>query len=148
MLNVLREQKGEQFEQVWRVVTVEMAETGTFAAGALAGERSEGHCGLGLLSRHGEALRDGIRDGVPIALGYLAVSFSLGTAARKVGFATSALFAWAPLFSGVSEGVRTIILTVALSALAAALFPVDEQNADSKAADRATAPEGDVCRAA
>ncbi len=300
---MLREQKGEQFEQVWRVVTVEMAETGTFAAGALAGERSEGHCGLGLLSRHGEALRDGIRDGVPIALGYLAVSFSLGTAARKVGldavqgffaslfnnasageyagfavigaggsllemavvmlvanaryllmscsmaqrfspktplihrvlvgfdltdelfgiaiarpgeadphysygaitvalpswafggmagviagsvlperivsalsvalfgmflaiiipparksrpiaglvlvgFATSALFAWAPLFSGVSEGVRTIILTVALSALAAALFPVDEQNADSKAADRATAPEGDVCRAA
>lgn len=135
---MLREQKGEQFEQVWRVVTVEMAETGTFAAGALAGERSEGHCGLGLLSRHGEALRDG----VPIALGYLAVSFSLGIAARKVGLATSALFAWAPLLSGVSEGVRTIILTVALSALAAALFPVDEQNADSKAADRATAPGG------
>lgn len=46
------------------------------------------------------------------------------------GFATSALFAWAPLFPGVSEGTHTIILTVALSALAV------------------PAPEGDACRAA
>ena len=29
---------------------------------------------------------EGIRDGVPIALGYFAVSFSLGIAARKAGF--------------------------------------------------------------
>ena len=29
---------------------------------------------------------DGMRDGVPIALGYFAVSFSLGIAARKAGF--------------------------------------------------------------
>jgi predicted branched-subunit amino acid permease len=34
---------------------------------------------------HGEALREGIRDGMPIALGYLAVSFTLGIAARGVG---------------------------------------------------------------
>ena len=50
-------------------------------------------------------------------------------------FATSALFAWAPLLSGLSEGVRTIILTVALSALAAALFPVDEKDAGEKDTD-------------
>lgn len=31
------------------------------------------------------ALREGIRDGVPIGLGYLAVSFSLGIAARNAG---------------------------------------------------------------
>ena len=31
-------------------------------------------------------LLDGIRDGVPIALGYFAVSFSLGIAARRAGF--------------------------------------------------------------
>ena len=29
---------------------------------------------------------EGMRDGVPIALGYFAVSFSLGIAARKAGF--------------------------------------------------------------
>ena len=42
------------------------------------------------------------------------------------GFAASALVAWAPQLSGVSEGTRTIVLTVALSALAAALAPVGE----------------------
>ena len=31
------------------------------------------------------AFRDGARDGVPIALGYFAVSFSLGIVARNVG---------------------------------------------------------------
>ena len=29
---------------------------------------------------------EGMRDGVPIALGYFAVSFSLGIAARRAGF--------------------------------------------------------------
>ncbi len=288
---------------------MEMAETSSaFATGAPAGSVQSVRRSAGLLARHGEALREGLRDGVPIALGYLAVSFSLGIAARKVGldavqgffaslfnnasageyagfavigaggsllemavvmlvanaryllmscsmaqrfspdtpiihrvlvgfdltdelfgiaiarpgevdpyysygamvvalpgwafggmagviagsvlpervvsalsvalfgmflaiiipparksrvlaglvlagFATSALFAWAPLLSGLSEGVRTIILTVALSALAAALFPVNEKGAGEKDADvagvaAACAPEGDVCRAA
>ncbi len=288
---------------------MEMAETSSaFATGAPAGGAQSVRRSAGLLARHGEALREGIRDGVPIALGYLAVSFSLGIAARKVGldavqgffaslfnnasageyagfavigaggsllemavvmlvanaryllmscsmaqrfspdtpiihrvlvgfdltdelfgiaiarpgevdpyhsygamvvalpgwafggmagviagsvlpervvsalsvalfgmflaiiipparksrvvaglvlagFATSALFAWAPLLSGLSEGVRTIILTVALSALAAALFPVDEKDAGEKDADvagvaAASVPEGDACRAA
>lgn len=39
----------------------------------------------GFSARHGQALRDGVRDGIPIGLGYLAVSFSLGIAARDVG---------------------------------------------------------------
>ncbi|WP_418954150.1 AzlC family ABC transporter permease [Tractidigestivibacter sp.] len=288
---------------------MEMAETSSaFATGAPAGVVQSVRRSAGLLARHGEALREGILDGVPIALGYLAVSFSLGIAARKVGldavqgffaslfnnalageyagfavigaggsllemavvmlvanaryllmscsmaqrfspdtpiihrvlvgfdltdelfgiaiarpgevdpyysygamvvalpgwafggmagviagsvlpervvsalsvalfgmflaiiipparksrvvaglvlasFATSALFAWAPLLSGLSEGVRTIILTVALSALAAALFPVDEKDAGEKDTDvagvaAARALEGDACRAA
>lgn len=288
---------------------MEMAETSSaFATGIPAGGVQSVHRSAGLLARHGEALREGLRDGVPIALGYLAVSFSLGIAARKVGldavqgffaslfnnasageyagfsvigaggsllemavvmlvanaryllmscsmaqrfspdtplihrvlvgfdltdelfgiaiarpgevdpyysygamvvalpgwafggmagviagsvlpervvsalsvalfgmflaiiipparksrvvaglvlasFATSALFAWAPLLSGLSEGVRTIILTVALSALAAALFPVDEKDAGEKDTDvagvaAARALEGDACRAA
>ncbi|MEE8675053.1 AzlC family ABC transporter permease [Tractidigestivibacter scatoligenes] len=288
---------------------MEMAETSSaFATGAPAGGVQSVRRRAGLLARHGEALREGLRDGVPIALGYLAVSFSLGIAARKVGlnavqgffaslfnnasageyagfavigaggsllemavvmlvanaryllmscsmaqrfspdtpiihrvlvgfdltdelfgiaiarpgevdpyysygamvvalpgwafggmagviagsvlperivsalsvalfgmflaiiipparksrvvaglvlagFATSALSAWAPLLSGLSEGVRTIILTVALSALAAALFPVDEKDAGEKDTDvagvaAARALEGDACRAA
>ena len=288
---------------------MEMAETSSaFATGAPAGVVQSVRCRAGLLASHGEALCEGILDGVPIALGYLAVSFSLGIAARKVGldavqgffaslfnnasageyagfavigaggsllemavvmlvanaryllmscsmaqrfspdtpiihrvlvgfdltdelfgiaiarpgevdpyysygamvvalpgwafggmagviagsvlpervvsalsvalfgmflaiiipparksrvvaglvlasFATSALFAWAPLLSGLSEGVRTIILTVALSALAAALFPVDEKDAGEKDTDvagvaAARALEGDACRAA
>ena len=40
----------------------------------------------GFLRRHARALREGVRDGVPIGLGYLAVSFSLGIAARDIGF--------------------------------------------------------------
>lgn len=288
---------------------MEMAETSSaFATGAPAGGVQSVRRSAGILARHGEALCEGILDGVPIALGYLAVSFSLGIAARKVGldavqgffaslfnnasageyagfavigaggsllemavvmlvanaryllmscsmaqrfspdtpiihrvlvgfdltdelfgiaiarpgevdpyysygamvvalpgwafggmagviagsvlpervvsalsvalfgmflaiiipparksrvvaglvlasFATSALFAWAPLLSGLSEGVRTIILTVALSALAAALFPVDEKDAGEKDTDvagvaAARALEGDACRAA
>lgn len=39
----------------------------------------------GLFSAHGSALRAGIRDGMPIALGYLAVAFTLGIAARNAG---------------------------------------------------------------
>ena len=31
-------------------------------------------------------LRNGVRDGLPIALGYFAVSFTLGIAARNAGF--------------------------------------------------------------
>ena len=50
-----------------------------------------------IIKRHKKALREGLKDGIPIGLGYLAVSFSLGIAARKAGlnplqgFVTSAL---------------------------------------------------------
>lgn len=36
-------------------------------------------------SKNNSALRDGIRDGIPIALGYFAVAFSLGIAAKNAG---------------------------------------------------------------
>lgn len=37
------------------------------------------------MNSHNKALKEGIRDGIPIGLGYLAVSFSLGVAARNAG---------------------------------------------------------------
>ena len=37
------------------------------------------------LAGHGQALREGFRDGIPIGLGYLVVAFSLGIAARNAG---------------------------------------------------------------
>ena len=40
-----------------------------------------------LKSQHNKAaFAEGVKDGVPIALAYLAVSFSLGIAAKNVGF--------------------------------------------------------------
>ncbi len=38
-----------------------------------------------VIENMGQAFREGMRDGVPIGLGYLAVSFSLGIAARNAG---------------------------------------------------------------
>ena len=122
------------------------------------------------------ALLKGMHDGIPIGLGYLAVSFSLGITARNAGlnpfqaflasllcnasageyagftliaasapylaviipparhdrvicgivlfcFAASAAATYLPALSGLSSGTRTIILTVAISAAAAILFP-------------------------
>lgn len=37
------------------------------------------------MNSHNKVFREGIRDGIPIGLGYLAVSFSLGVAARNAG---------------------------------------------------------------
>ena len=39
----------------------------------------------GLLARHGKAIREGIRDGIPIGAGYFVVAFSLGFSARNAG---------------------------------------------------------------
>ncbi len=47
-------------------------------------------------------------------------------------FALSALFAYAPVISGLSEGNRTIILTVVISAAAALLFPIKEEVRDAE----------------
>jgi len=49
------------------------------------------------------AFRDGLRDGTPIALGYLAVSFSLGIAAKKAGLTAFQGFL-ASLFNNASAG--------------------------------------------
>lgn len=85
---------------------------------------------------------EGIRDGVPIALGYFAVSFSLGIAARKdkvvavlvaISFALSFACNYLPGISALSDGTRTILLTVLISSAAAVLFPVKDQEAEHDA---------------
>ena len=43
-----------------------------------------------------QVLVNGIRDGIPIGLGYFAVSFSLGIAARKAGLSPFQVFS--PVF--------------------------------------------------
>lgn len=57
----------------------------------------------GVLAGHGAALREGVRDGMPIALGYLVVSFSLGIAAHKVGLNAVQCF-FASLLNNASAG--------------------------------------------
>ena len=44
-----------------------------------------------------------------------------------VSMALSLVFKVLPVISGISEGMRVIILTVAISLLAAILFPVDDE---------------------
>lgn len=41
--------------------------------------------GSGLIMRHGKAIKEGIRDGIPIGAGYFVVAFSLGIVARNAG---------------------------------------------------------------
>ena len=53
--------------------------------------------------RRGEALREGARDGLPIALGYFAVSFTLGIAAKRAGLTASQGFL-ASLLCNASAG--------------------------------------------
>ena len=50
-----------------------------------------------------QVLVNGIRDGIPIGLGYFAVSFSLGIAARKAGLSPFQGFL-ASLFNNASAG--------------------------------------------
>ncbi len=85
------------------------SEGGTLSAGTLAGGEGCAHRRgtlarlHGIAARHGGSLREGLRDGVPIALGYLAVSFSLGIAARKVGLDAVQCF-FASLLNNASAG--------------------------------------------
>lgn len=53
--------------------------------------------------KHKKALYEGLRDGIPIALGYLAVSFSLGVAAKNAGLTPLQGF-FASLFNNASAG--------------------------------------------
>jgi hypothetical protein len=47
-----------------------------------------------------------------------------------VSFALSFAFAKIPLFSGISSGVRIMILTVVIGFAAAILFPIKEEETD------------------
>lgn len=41
--------------------------------------------GSSFLNRHGKAIKEGVRDGIPIGTGYFVVAFSLGIVARNAG---------------------------------------------------------------
>ena len=58
---------------------------------------------------------DGMRDGFPIALGYFAVSFSLGIAARHAGFTPMQGF-WASLLNNASAGEYAAFTLIAAKA--------------------------------
>lgn len=58
---------------------------------------------------------DGMRDGLPIALGYFAVSFSLGIAARHAGFTPMQGF-WASLLNNASAGEYAAFTLIAAKA--------------------------------
>lgn len=68
-----------------------------------------------LFSGHGEALRDGIRDGVPIALGYFVVSFTLGIAAKHAGLTPLQGFL-ASFFNNASAGEYAAFTVIAADA--------------------------------
>lgn len=51
-----------------------------------------------------------------------------------MSFAASWLCSVLPLTSGLSEGMRTILLTILIAAAAAALFPVKDEPEEKEAA--------------
>lgn len=57
-----------------------------------------------------KSLKEGIRDGVPIGLGYLAVSFTLGIAARNAGLTTGQGFLAALLTNASAGGYAGFLL--------------------------------------
>ena len=65
--------------------------------------------------RHGPVLRAGIRDGIPIGLGYLAVSFALGIAARRAGLSAAQGFL-ASLLTNASAGEYAVFASIAAGA--------------------------------
>ena len=62
-----------------------------------------------------QVLVNGIRDGIPIGLGYFAVSFSLGIAARKAGLSPFQGFL-ASLFNNASAGEYAAFTLIAANA--------------------------------
>ena len=66
----------------------------------------------GLLSTHGQALREGVRDGMPIALGYFVVAFTLGIAARNAGLSPFQGFL-ASFFNNASAGEYAAFIVIA-----------------------------------
>lgn len=68
-----------------------------------------------------QALRDGFRDGIPIGLGYLAVSFSLGIAARNAGltaFQSFLISALCNASAGEYAGITSIAAGAAFTEIA------------------------------
>lgn len=49
-----------------------------------------------------------------------------------ISMALSLIFAKLPLLSGISEGMRVIVITVALSLAAAVLFPIEEEDDENE----------------
>lgn len=66
----------------------------------------------GLLSTHGQALQEGMRDGMPIALGYFVVAFTLGIAARNAGLSPFQGFL-ASFFNNASAGEYAAFIVIA-----------------------------------
>ena len=66
----------------------------------------------GLLSTHGQALQEGVRDGMPIALGYFVVAFTLGIAARNAGLSSFQGFL-ASFFNNASAGEYAAFIVIA-----------------------------------
>ena len=66
----------------------------------------------GLLSTHGQALQEGVRDGMPIALGYFVVAFTLGIAARNAGLSPFQGFL-ASFFNNASAGEYAAFIVIA-----------------------------------
>lgn len=64
---------------------------------------------------HGAAFRQGLRDGVPIGLGYFAVAFSLGIAARNAGLSAIQGFV-ASLLTSASAGEYAVFTSIAAQA--------------------------------
>ena len=81
------------------------------SAGAVASARQNNS----VSSAHGPALRAGLRDGMPIALGYLAVAFTLGIAARNAGL-TAFQGLLASLLNNASAGEYAGFTLIAASA--------------------------------
>ncbi|MBR3457248.1 MAG: AzlC family ABC transporter permease [Selenomonadaceae bacterium] len=69
----------------------------------------------GFLATHGQVLREGVRDGMPIALGYFVVSFTLGIAAKNAGLTPFQGFL-ASFFNNASAGEYAGFTTIAADA--------------------------------
>lgn len=67
------------------------------------------------LGTHGQVLREGVRDGMPIALGYFVVSFTLGIAAKHAGLTPFQGFL-ASFFNNASAGEYAGFTTIAADA--------------------------------
>lgn len=74
-------------------------------------------------SAHKTAMREGMRDGLPIGLGYFAVAFSLGIAAKNAGFtAFQGFLLSAVLNASAGEYVGFVLIAAGASLVEAALM--------------------------